>query len=765
MTFENDAIDDQVAHYLSLCEQGEAPTLEHFLLNVPDEIRTECKNRIETAHRVRTVLGALGKPKSTRPASPPDLPGFRILRELGTGGLGSVFLAEDLTLERNVALKVLHQGTGESVRKRILTEARKAASLSDPNIVTIHSVVDHGENPAIVMEHIEGYPIDVATQSLNMKQRARILQNVARALATAHKNSIIHRDLKPDNILVTPDLQPKVLDFGLAASTAETAMQEIFRGTPLYASPEQARCESLSSASDIFSLGSVIFTVLTGRSPFQAESTQEVLQKIASEDPPFPLHVATGIPADLQAICLACLARDPEVRPRAQDVATDFGRYLSNEPILLRPAMFKDVLRRKITGHSDDLRDWETQGMISSQERDRLQTVYRRILADEDHWILDSRRLTISQTILYASSWSVVVAGILMVWLIRDEVSPTLRYVAPCLGTLGLVSLGLYAYARREILAAASMLAGAVLSVAPAILSALSELAIFSERPEHVVQLLGSPFSNHQIAFASVTALILSLLSLGRLRMTGFAWTTSTLLVTTYISGLLLLNWLDQDPEIQALWCLPLVLLEIPALLLEKSGRVRWAMPFHLVAFLTLVLVLDVIANQGPTLALLGVEPADPITSKNAFLTLSRLEYLSFALNGVLFVVIMVLIERARSLDLRRAARILELIAPCHLLVALYVNVHEQQGSNLQDIDTLLYLAAVAILLLLAPWRHRRRFLFAGLVGIAVGSHLIIDVELLEKAPFVMGLGISGLIASLITSLMLIQKPRQRKTA
>ena len=199
----------------------------------------------------------------------------------------------------------------------LLDEARHTASLSDPAIVTVFSVLDESNPPAIVMEFVEGFPLDRFAAQLTFEQKARLLREVARGLSVAHARGIIHRDLKPDNVIVGPDMRPRILDFGLALSLEEASRQgRGFEGTPLYASPEQAKGEALSPASDVFSFGSLMFKVLTGKAPFAGESVSQVLEAIVSTAPPFLRDVAVGVPEDLQAICLACLAWNPADRPK-----------------------------------------------------------------------------------------------------------------------------------------------------------------------------------------------------------------------------------------------------------------------------------------------------------------------------------------------------------------------------------------------------------------------------------------------------------------
>src|SRR5207248_2020391 len=189
--------------------------------------------------------------------------------------------------------------------------------------------------------------LDQFAAKLNFDQKARLLLEVARGLSAAHDRGLIHRDLKPDNIIVGPDMRPRILDFGLALSIQEAGRQgRGFEGTPLYASPEQVLGKSLTAATDIFSFGSLLFKVLTGRAPFTGSTFSEVLKAIATTAPPFLREFAVGVPEDLQAICLACLAWDAADRPSASDLVLELGRYLVGEPVRLKPKLYDDLLRR-----------------------------------------------------------------------------------------------------------------------------------------------------------------------------------------------------------------------------------------------------------------------------------------------------------------------------------------------------------------------------------------------------------------------------------
>jgi hypothetical protein len=691
---------------------------------------------------------------------PPRVPGFRIERTLGAGSLGTVYLAHDEKLGRRVALKVLRRQADAPVRRRVLDEARKAAGLSDPAVVTVFSVLDDTEPPAIVMEYVEGFPLDRFATQLSYEQKARLLREVAQGLAAAHRHGLIHRDLKPDNVLVGPDLRPRILDFGLALSSEEAGAQGCgFEGTPLYASPEQVQSKPLTTASDVFSFGSLMFKVLAGRPPFEGESADDVFVAIATTAPPFLRDVAVGVPEDLQAVCLACLAWNPADRPTAGEVALELGRFLVGEPVRLKPKLYDDLLRQSISQYAKQARDWVSQSIISREERDALETVHRRLLADEDHWIIDARRITLFQTVLSGATWLAVVATVLAVWMLREDLGPGWRWALPTGFTTVLFSAGFAARRTGEKVAAATFLAGAALAVAPSMLSWLAEWRLGATPQAGVSQLFPGVFTNQQVLVSVLAALATSLWCWWRLKMTGFAWTSAALGAASYLGGLLTLNWLNQKPEVQALWCLPLLGMEVPAFVLERKGRVRWTLPFHLVALVAMVGSLDLLALHGPTLQMLGINGA-----RWAYLDQGRLTAFSFVLNGLAFLALMLVTEKSASLDLRRASKLLEVLAIIHILSALFANALNHRSDAHVRADVWLYLAAAALFMVLAPFRSRWRLLVGGLAGCALGCYLLVDLGLVARKPFVVGLGFAGLLVALGTFTYVRARSRPRRT-
>ena len=753
---------DAAAHagaFLRGADPGPGRAMEEFIASLPEAIRREARERIEAGWRARRWPGERQPPSAGAGGPPPALAGFRLERKLGEGSLGAVYAAHDEKLNRRVAIKVLHRRADAGLRRRVLDEARKAAALGDPAIVTIFSVLDEAEPPAIVMELVEGYPLDRFAAELSFEQKARLLREVARGLSAAHEHGFIHRDLKPDNVMVGPDLRPRILDFGLALSLDEAGGPSGgFEGTPLYASPEQVRGEPLTPASDVFSFGSLMFKVLTGRAPFAGETAGQTLEAIATTAPPFLREVAVGVPEDLQAICLACLAWNAADRPTAAAVALELGRFLVGEPVRLRPKLYDDLLRRSISEYSGQARAWASQSIISRDEQDALEVVHRRLLADEDHWIVDARRITPLQTILSGATWLAVVATVLTVWMLRDDLAPVWRWLLPTYFTAMLLLAGHAARKAREPLAAATFLAGAALAIAPCTLALLAELHVFATPSPGVKQLFEGTFTNQQVLAASCTALAVSVFGLWRLKMTGFAWTTATLGAISYISWLFLFNWLDRKPEIKALWCLPLVGLEPVALLLERRGRVRWTLPFHLVALVTLVIGLDVIALNGPTLKMLGVDGA-----RWPYFDPQRQEAFSIALNGLFFLGLMLLTERTASLDLRRASKWLEVLAIVHTLSALFANAMQHRQDAHSRLDVCLYLAAAGVFMVLAPFRSRWRLLVGGLAGCGLGSYLLVELGIVNRKSFIIGLGFAGLLIALGTFAYVQRKEKPAK--
>jgi serine/threonine protein kinase/Tol biopolymer transport system component len=271
-----------------------------------------------------------------RPNGIPSLPQYRILGEIGRGGMGIVYRAEDTRLGRQVAVKVLPPeiATDPQRQARLMREARAASALNHPNIVTVHDVGSEGGLDYIVMEFVSGRPLTdlIPPGGMPVKDALGAAVQMADALAAAHAAGIVHRDLKPGNVMVMADGRVKLLDFGLAkvagapvtedgatrTARPETAEGAIL-GTTGYMSPEQAEGKPVDARSDIFSFGTVLYEMVTARRAFERDSQLATLAAILHDEPVPPRHITPGVPAGLEQIIGSCLAKNPEERFQHMD--------------------------------------------------------------------------------------------------------------------------------------------------------------------------------------------------------------------------------------------------------------------------------------------------------------------------------------------------------------------------------------------------------------------------------------------------------------
>ncbi len=242
---------------------------------------------------------------------------YRIVQELGRGGMGVVYKAEDLRLGRFVALKFpsFHHSLRESDRARLLREARAASRISHPNICVIHEIEEHNGEPFIVMEYVEGATLSeqISAGGMNHEDVVEIATQIASGLAAAHDKGIVHRDIKPENLMIRSDGRVQIMDFGLARLRAmpgiSTAGQTV--GTALYMAPEQIQGLEADARADVFSLGVVLYQALSGRLPFEGSHEAAVLYAIVNVEPPSPATFHPAIPRELDQIVMKCLAKQP----------------------------------------------------------------------------------------------------------------------------------------------------------------------------------------------------------------------------------------------------------------------------------------------------------------------------------------------------------------------------------------------------------------------------------------------------------------------
>mgnify|MGYP000898301199 CR=1 FL=1 len=284
---------------------------------------------------------------------------YEICEQIGKGDLGIVYKAYDTTLDRIVAIKMMKPKEAIQDRqiKRFYREARVYARLNHPNIVNIFESNVFFRCPYLVMEYIEGKNLAslLKERVFSPREIAVIIKKIADALAFAHKNGIIHRDVKPRNIMVDSDLEPKIMDFGIAKSLESSLLHagEI-SGTSVYMAPEQIRGKGIDARSDVYSLGATLYEMICRATPFPGDDIGHLFYQILEKEPVSPGKINPGIPSELEAICLKCLEKDPGKRyQNALDLALDMENFLQNRPVLAkRPAWIthtkKLVYRNKI---------------------------------------------------------------------------------------------------------------------------------------------------------------------------------------------------------------------------------------------------------------------------------------------------------------------------------------------------------------------------------------------------------------------------------
>lgn len=346
----NSDLDEVLAAYLLSVENGEHPNRAAFIADHP-QLADELREFFANHDRIAELAQPLNTTKSERVVNPVPMKiryfgDYEIVEEIGRGGMGVIYKARQKSLDRVVALKMLLDGGLESRLdvQRFRIEAEAAAGLDHPHIVPIYEVGSHEGRQYFSMKLVEGGNLSqrVANNPFPSREAARLMVTIALTVHYAHQRGILHRDLKPANILLDVAGEPMVTDFGLATRVErenELTLTGTVLGTPSYMAPEQAagQTRSLTTATDVYGSGAVLYSMLTGRPPFVGQNSLEILSQVREREPLRPSAIAPQVGRDLDTICLKCLEKDPARRyPSAEALAADLQRWLQGEPIAAR---------------------------------------------------------------------------------------------------------------------------------------------------------------------------------------------------------------------------------------------------------------------------------------------------------------------------------------------------------------------------------------------------------------------------------------------
>jgi len=504
---------------------------------------------------------------SAVPSTPPRIEGYEILGELPRGGMGVVWRGRDTRLNRLVAIKSVSLRDATSDEQRVLQqEAGLAAQLRHPNIVAIYSFRRDTDPPCFIMEFVDGVPLREAGARMDYKRKAGIMAKVARAVAYAHGQGIIHRDLKPNNVMVDRAGEARVLDFGLARRHEPTkARSRSVKGTPLYMAPEQVlEPETVGPAADIYSLGLILFELITGTPPPPPAETTDA-EAWARRVLPLPREINPAIPEPLQRICVNACEQRPEDRYlTAHHLAADLDRFVNDEPIAARPRQYSQLLDDRVRSTMDDLALWQSEGLITRHERDALEHSFARIAGSDSAWLPNARRIRWGPTIAHLGGWLFALSPLLWLAFYRSRLSQWERVGGIGLPMLLVVLMGALMWRRRRPLLGTIFCAVGAVLLPVSLAVFLAECRLLDWRQGAGYELLPPPlFCNAQMLAGLLVGLAYVMWMLWRTKLGIYAILAAAMAVLTYAALTLVIGLKVQLVErghfaFVACWFLPI---------------------------------------------------------------------------------------------------------------------------------------------------------------------------------------------------------------
>ena len=732
-----------LAAYLDQVAREETVDIDAFCKTCPG-LENDLRPLLESLNEMDgpPFSGGSGPESEGAEELPERLSGHKILGEIGAGGMGRVLLGYDERLNRKVAIKILggRYRADESVKTRFMHEARALAHISHPNIVHIFSLGSPDELPHFVMELVEGTSLAEAGRALTLTQKAELMRKVALAADFLHEHQIIHRDLKPTNILVSADLEPKILDFGLAQhlesdSRRVTRPGEIV-GTPDYFSPEHTLPGArFDPRSDVFSLGTMLYELLTGSPPFHGETFGELVRRIREQEPTLPRRLNPEIPGDLQDVCLKALEKKPENRyASAQEMADDLERFLAGEKVHAVPTAYSNLMSGKIEQHLRELEGWREEEIVSEHEYDALRKDYGRLVEREDAWILNARRLSLPQVSLYLGAWILTVGAALLFLFQFVDLSGTLGVIVVAGVAALMADRGLRLWRSGQLRVGIAYLLAFCLLLPIALLVAFGAYHLFAKAAANAKwELLGSisktfkKTTNAQIWWAVILSLPAyvwlrrftksSVFSLVFAVMGAWLW-----MVTLMRMGLL--EWIDTDPGKFYLRLIPAALLFFAiALAVEWRQLPNDSRYFYPIAVVFTIAALSGLASDHKPYRewLEGLLPW----------TRGQIEYL-FIINAGIYFLLEIICEWFSVSQMRAVGKAFRFAIPGHVLTSLFflgLEATDRWEGQLNDLSMkrearvfeILLPAAALVFVYGSIRKQMKNYFVVGMIFLAIG--------------------------------------------
>lgn len=677
---------------------------------------------------------------------------YRIESIAGQGGMGRVFTAHDQRLERRVAIKFLTGPLGESTREQLLSEARAMAGIRHPGIAPVHEVVCDVETPFLVMGWIDGIEMDIAWRDLSLDERIDMIDHVIAAVGELHDVGLVHLDIKPRNILVDRFGTPVLVDFGLARSVAGTPGTSS-GGTPGYAAPEQFTGEMLPGpASDVHAIGVLLFQAMTNQLPWTGDSIQALLNATTTEPPRMIENLAPGSPWPLQRIAMTALERSPAQRyPDARNIGLDLARYRRGELVAARPSQLTSRFAEQVRQRQEETEIWSRQGLVTNREASQLERLYERIQRPESHWIVDSRRLTISQVTLYLGGWMILLAmtiGLSFGWRALED-TPWLRWVLPGGMAIGILSVAATVLRRHHPrLALAYLFTGCLLlPLAMALfLQDMQWFATANSSGQCLSVILKCPpiLSNVNLLLSAAVLTAAAMASRQYLRSSAFAmlavaglivgitaaWGTTGLMTDSRLGWALLGLVLLVTGGVMVAAGIPLNRRQQSTgrLLAPGRGYLFDAWTVLSGGVVLVVAAITLLAWNVPAWYLPGLlEAAAPIREGSTKLVVDdQSRSIAFIINGVLLTGLSLWLSQVQTTACGRLAELLRCIIPAHILGGLLAL--EAQTQSIPAAWVWISLTAIAStgFTLASVRRQWRPFVVSGLLGLAWSFAIIL---------------------------------------